>query len=41
MLNNKLTKAVRLAIAYGAASTAVFATNTFADFSKSGAETLN
>ncbi|MDP5213112.1 TonB-dependent receptor [Pseudoalteromonas tunicata] len=30
MLNNKLTKAVRLAIAYGAASTAVFATNTFA-----------
>lgn len=38
MLNNKLTKAVRLAIAYGAASTAVFATNTFA--AEEGAEAV-
>ncbi len=31
MLNNKLTKAVRLAIAFGGASAAVFATNAVAE----------
>ena len=36
MLNNKVSKAVRLAIAFGAASTAVFSTNTFANENNEG-----
>ena len=31
MINNKVSKAVRLAIAFGAASTAAFSVNSFAE----------
>ena len=38
MLNNKISKAVRLAIAFGAASTAAFTSNVFA--AEEGAEAV-